>query len=64
MADEMTPEQHYDAGIAELAEPGDKDMSGEARLARAGRAQAHFLAGILAAVLADQRDQREAAGGP
>lgn len=60
MADTMTPQEHYDKGLKELAHSatvGDTDP--ETSLAAAGRAQAHFLGGILSAVLTDLDERQE-----
>lgn len=57
MTDRLTPEQHYDAGIKELSR-SDQQPEPEAATA-ALKAQAHFQAGLLAAVLEDQEKLQE-----
>lgn len=59
MADTMTPQEHYAAGMEELDDAPDKDATYEGRKVRAARAQAHFQGGLLAAVLEDQEKQQE-----
>jgi hypothetical protein len=63
MADMMSAQDHYNAGMAELgrsAEIGETDP--ETSQACAQRAQGHFQAGLLSAVLDDlaHRDEPDA----
>lgn len=57
MADMMSPQQHYERGRAELGLAATLPEP-ECQTA-AARAQAHFLGGILSAVLTDLDERQE-----
>jgi hypothetical protein len=57
MADMMSAQQHYDAGMTELETAARQDLDETERAVHAAVAQGHFQAGLLSAVLEDLAQQ-------